>query len=78
GVSKLDTYGGLMLAYNNVKWKDDSMYADGYPHSNSYGRSHVGLSAFLGVRYYLTENLGAQLEFGYGVSLASLGITYKF
>lgn len=78
GVEKLDTYGGLMLSYNSITWKDRSMYPDGYQVSSSYGRSHIGLSGFLGVRYYFLENLGAQLELGYGVSMASLGITYKF
>jgi hypothetical protein len=78
GVDKLDTYGGLMLSYNSITWRDRSMYPDGYNYNGSYGRSHIGLSAFLGVRYYFLENLGAQLELGYGVSMASLGVTYKF
>jgi hypothetical protein len=78
GADKLDTYAGLMLSYNSVTMRDRSIYPNGYVHSGVYGRSHIGLSGFLGVRYFFTESLGAQLELGYGVSMASLGIAFKF
>jgi hypothetical protein len=78
GIPELDTYGGLMLSYNSVKWTDDTRYPEGYAVSGTYGSSGVGFTAFLGGRYYFTPQLGAQLELGYGISILSLGVVYKF
>lgn len=78
GVPQLDTYGGLMLSYNSVSYKDRTVYPAGILSSYNYGGGHVGLSAFLGTRYYFTPSFGAQLELGYGISVLSLGAAFKF
>lgn len=73
-VPKLDVYGGAMLAYNIVKYSSDG---DDAGQSNSYG-SGVGLTGFLGGRWFFTESIGAYAELGYGVSVLNVGATFKF
>jgi len=71
---KLDVYGGLMLGFNIVSYSsdgDDLDVADNYS-------SGMGLSGFLGSRWFFSEKLGAFAELGYGVSVLNVGITYKF
>ncbi|WP_028296948.1 hypothetical protein [Olivibacter sitiensis] len=71
---KLDVYGGAMLAYNIVKYSAEGNGAD---LSGNYG-SGIGLSGFLGARWFLGENLGVYAELGYGVSVLGVGISFKF
>ncbi len=78
GMDELDVYGGLMLSYNSVKWTDDTRYPAGVVSVSSSASSGVSLSALVGARYYFTENFGAQLELGYGIAYASVGLAYKF
>lgn len=67
----LDVYGGLMLSYNIASYK-----ADGYDGPNSYG-SGLGLSAYVGGRWFFSEMLGVYAELGYGVSVLNAGIALK-
>lgn len=69
----LDVYGGAMLGYNVVSYK----VTGGYTGPNAYG-SGLGLSLYIGGRYFFSENLGAFAELGYGVSTLNVGIAYKF
>src|SRR5690606_35765281 len=78
GLAELDTYGGLMLSYNSVSWKDDTRYPQGFVSTYSASSGGIGLTGFIGARYYFTPQFGAQLELGYGISVLSLGIVYKF
>jgi len=73
-VPNLDVYGGLMLGYNIVSYSSTGSDA-GY--ANSYG-SGLGLSAFLGGRWFFSDNIGAYAELGYGVSHLNVGVTFKF
>ncbi len=78
GSDQWDTYGGLMLAYRSVSFKDNTNYPAGavqYTYSSSSGMSFTG---FLGARYYFSDNFAAQAEFGYGIAVLNLGLTYKF
>lgn len=70
----LDVYGGAMLGYNIARYSSD---ADDEFLANSYG-SGIGLSGFVGGRWFFTEKLGVHAELGYGVSILALGLTYKF
>ncbi|RQP08251.1 hypothetical protein [Parapedobacter defluvii] len=70
----LDVYGGVMLGYNIVKYKAEG---GGTDLANNYG-SGMGLSGFLGGRWFFGENLGAYAELGYGVSILAVGLTFKF
>ena len=71
-VDKLDTYTGLMLGYNIVKWKYYNWESGGT------GSSGLAYSWFLGARYYFTDNLAAFAELGYGVAIFNIGVAFKF
>lgn len=70
-LEKLDTYAGLMLAYDIVS-------VSGNKGVGSYDSSTFFVPVFVGARYYLTENLGVMAELGYGVSVLNIGVSYKF
>lgn len=77
-VDKLDVYGGLMLSYNILKYKyttNNNFNPEFY--NKSYG-STVGLTLYVGGRYYLTDNIAAFMELGYGVSYLTLGAAFRF
>jgi hypothetical protein len=78
GVEELDTYGGLMLSYNSISYRDDTRYPLGVYPTYSSTRGGLLLTAFVGARYYFTPQLAAQMELGYGVSVISIGLAYKF
>lgn len=70
----LDLYGGAMLGYNIVKYTSDQ-------NEDFFGKTYgsgIGLSGFLGTRYHFTEIFGVFAELGYGVSVLSAGLTFKF
>lgn len=67
----LDVYGGLMLSYNIMNYK-----ADNYSGPNNYGGG-IGISAYVGGRWFFSENLGVYAELGYGISTLNAGISYK-
>jgi hypothetical protein len=70
---ELDVYGGLMLSYDILS------YSNNFPASYNYGgyTSGLGISVYIGGRYYFTDNVGAFLELGYGISYATLGVAFK-
>ena len=72
-VSKLDTYGGLMLGYNFATWtwedKNNTLKA------NSAGG--FDFSLFVGARYYFTDRFAAFAELGIAVPI-NLGVSLKF
>jgi hypothetical protein len=75
---KLDTYGGLMLAYRGVNFKDHTDYGTyGYLNTYSYSGSGIGFSGFLGARYYFSDKIGAFGELGYGLTALQLGLAVK-
>jgi outer membrane protein W len=71
-----DLYAGATLAYNSFNYK----YPNGL-NSDIYGgtNSGVGFAGQIGARYYFTENLGINVEFGGGTiaSGGKVGISYK-
>lgn len=69
--SDLDVYGGLMLSYNIASYK-----ADGYDGPNNYGGG-LGISAYLGGRWFFSDNIGVYAELGFGVSTLNAGIAFK-
>jgi hypothetical protein len=72
-----DVYGGAMLSYNILSYS----YSDNDPavdyNSGNWG-SGLGLSLYVGGRYYFQENLAAFLELGYGIAYANIGVALKF
>lgn len=73
-IPDLDVYGGAMLGYNIARYSSDT---NDDLLANSYG-SGIGLSGFIGGRWFFTEKLGVHAELGYGVSILAIGLTYKF
>ncbi|MBP8823803.1 MAG: hypothetical protein KBH07_09175 [Flavobacteriales bacterium] len=79
GMDKLDTYGGLMLAYRSANYKDNTVYPNGWSGAKySWSGSGVGFSGILGARYYFTDNIGAFLEAGFGYAVLQVGLAAKF
>lgn len=74
---KLDTYGGLMLAYRAASFKDETNYPNGVSSFNAGTYSGMSLTGLLGARYYFTDKIGAYLEAGFGVSVLQLGLAVK-
>lgn len=72
-VNKMDTYTGIMLGYNLIRTKEiGTPILGATPASDG-----VAWSWFAGARYYFTDNLGAMLELGYGISYLNLGLAVK-
>jgi hypothetical protein len=67
----IDTYGGLMLAYNILSVNVPTGYPFTYP-------SYMFFGFFAGGRYYFNPNLAVQAELGYGLGFLNVGIAYKF
>jgi hypothetical protein len=76
GVDKLDPYAGAMLGYNAASLTLDP--DPGPPFNNIAAGGGVILGGFVGARYYVTDNIGAFAELGYGLGLATVGVAYKF
>jgi hypothetical protein len=73
-IDKLDTYGGLLLGYNFV---GSSSYGDETQLIKPANKSGFIPALYVGARYYLTGNIAAFAEIGYGVSLIEVGISFK-
>jgi hypothetical protein len=74
-VDKLDTYAGLMLGYDAVS---SSLYGTNQYNILAPTPSALGLSLFIGARYYFSDNTAAFAELGYGIALLQLGVSFKF
>jgi hypothetical protein len=77
GNDKLDTYGGLMLAYRAASFKDETKYPAGVSAFSEGSYSGITLSGLIGARYFFTDKIGAYLEAGFGVSVLQLGLAVK-
>jgi hypothetical protein len=77
--SDFDVYGGAMLSYDIVSYSYDSNVPNSYNYNvdGSYG-SAIGISLFVGGRYYFNDQFAAFAELGYGVAYLNLGVSYKF
>lgn len=73
-VAKLDTYAGLMLAYEISSHKDYGTLATGAT-ASSGGGFLPGF--YLGARYWFTDGFGAFAEVGYGAAYFNLGVSFK-
>jgi len=74
-VDKLDTYAGVVFAYNIVTWEYWGVWGT---ESKSSSPSSLRSSFFAGARYYFTDSFGAFAELGYGVSIFNIGLSLKF
>ena len=75
-VPQLDTYLRLMLGYKGWSYKDGR--ANDVANAVNVDRGGFGWNLALGTRYYFTQNFGLFLEVGYGISVANVGVSFKF
>lgn len=76
---KLDLSAGLTLGYDiaSAKWKyENSEHTSQEVAKSSAGGFLWGLN--IDAKYYFTENFGAFVGVGYGLSYANVGVCYKF
>lgn len=79
GNSQLDTYGGLMLSYRSVSFKNNTVYPPNWVGNRySWSGGGIGFSGLLGARYYFSDNIGAFAEAGFGVAILQLGLAARF
>lgn len=75
-VDNMDTYGGIMLGYNLASAKFDGDEAlEALVIEPTVGGFSWGVT--VGGRYHFTDNFGAFLELGYGLSVVNVGLTMK-
>ena len=74
----LDLYGGLLLSYNNVNYRETSNDPYYIYHNSDYYHGYLDLSLFIGGSYYFSESIGAFMELGYGISYWTVGVNFKF
>lgn len=74
---KLDTYGGLMLAYRAATFKDETNYPSGSVTFSAGTYSGITFTGLVGARYYFSDKIGIYGEVGYGVSVLQLGLAVK-
>jgi hypothetical protein len=75
-IPKLDTYGGIMFGYNFLSTKnigDPSWVDDSF--SQKYGGTIF--SGFLGARYFFSDKIAGLIEFGTGISVFNVGLSFK-
>jgi hypothetical protein len=72
-VTKLDTYGGLILGYNAYRYNYDNAYSG--PDISS---SKFVLAPFVGARYYFNKKFAVMGEIGFNISYLTLGVSLKF
>lgn len=66
-VENLDVYAGAMVSYRLYSGRG----------VRNYGSS-PGATAFIGGRWYFSENIAVYAEGGYGVAFLTLGVSFRF
>jgi len=83
---RIDIYGGAMLSYAKPFVKATNATTNEVvdlgpsttnPYKNPAPKSTFLPSGFVGASYFITENLGAYVEIGYGVSILNTGLTIR-
>ena len=74
-VDKLDTYAGILFSYNIVSYK---YWGTSGIETRSNPDNIMIPTVFAGARYYLADSFAVFAELGYGVSIFSFGVSFKF
>ena len=72
---KIDPYGGIMIGYNIVSFKEPSGWDPSYNYSG--GNSYLMYGFYGGARYFFNPKMAVYAELGYGFGYLNLGISYK-
>lgn len=75
-VPQLDLYGRLMLGFATI-WVNDTNINNALGLKTS-SKSGFGWNFALGARYFFNDNIGAFVEVGYGISVANVGVSFRF
>ena len=75
-VDKLDTYAGIMFGYNINTWKWTGEW--GSASRGSSASSGLYYTLFAGARYYLADAFAVFAEVGYGYTILTAGVSFKF
>lgn len=75
-VDKLDTYAGIVLAYDIVSTK--STYKGSGTNTYKADGSSFFAGAYVGARYYFTDQFAAMAEIGYDIAVFKIGVAIKF
>ncbi|MGK0363352.1 MAG: hypothetical protein ACI85O_000397 [Saprospiraceae bacterium] len=89
-IKNVDIYGGMMLSYNrpfvttttiaepNAHQSSDALGINPTPFNPEGPKNNLIVGGFVGGSYYFAKNFNVFGEIGYGVSLATVGLGYKF
>lgn len=78
GKDKVDGYSGIGVGFRTSSWKFESNDPD-FDDTSLEGFLPVSFRMFTGLRYFFTENIGANFEFGLGGGgLIQGGLSVKF
>ena len=77
---QIDVYGGLKLGYTNVssKFNSSNDESNNIFKTLNLASSGVLFGAQVGARYFFSEHIAVNVELGYGVAVASGGLTFVF
>jgi hypothetical protein len=70
-VDNLDFFGGVLLGLRVDKW-------DGYYFPGTTSSWTISTGAYVGAKYFVTENFGFYASAGYGITYLSGGIALQF
>jgi hypothetical protein len=73
--AKIDPYAGLLLAMRFLKYTDNYHHLTGV--KPKYNNSDLTFSVYLGLRYYVSPNIGIFGQLGYGISYFTLGVNFR-
>ncbi len=88
-IKNVDVYGGMMLSYNKpfvttttlaepmIHQSSDALI-NPTPFNPEGPKSNFTIGGYIGGSYYFAKNFNVFGEIGYGVSLATVGLGYKF
>lgn len=76
-IPELDLYAGAMLSYNILSYSYTDANGNRYKARGANWNSGLGLTGFLGGRWFFKDNLAAYAEVGYGISALSIGVSFK-
>ena len=73
-----DIYWGIGLGFKASKLKVSPQYSENSPKFSLPNLLPIGFETTLGVKYYLTPNIGAYAELGFAKSIIQIGATAAF
>lgn len=76
--ASFDPYMGVAIGYKNTTRRYETNDPTWQPFTQKNDLSHLGLRACMGLRYYVTDQIGANVELGMGGAFLQGGLSAKF